>query len=133
MNDLPSHSFTEEDLKLLQDAAELIKKGNSLRDNPSQLRLVLVEIQYHRFNIGKRWAVFKGLVRDEFRKAYNSNRQGRSMSSNAAYKEADTDEMVTKLKNSRDLMETAYEVLQNFVNTNQTSLGIAKEESKNNL
>lgn len=128
----PDTSLTKEDLELLQSAADLIHRGNELKANPSQLRLVLVEVQVVRFDVGKRYATFKGLARDAFRLKYNEHKQA-GMSPNAAYKEADVDETVVKHKNARDLLEVAYQVLQDFVTTNQTSLGIAKEESKNNL
>ena len=127
-----STSLTDGDNVLLQQAAKLIYRGNELKSEPSQLRLVLVEVQVVRFDIGRRYATFKGMARDAFRLKYNENKQS-GMSANAAYKEADVDETVTKHKNARDLMEVAYQVLQDFVTTNQTSLGIAKEESKNNL
>lgn len=128
----PSKSLRDSDVELLQRAATLIHRGNELKSEPSKLRLVLVEVQVVRFDIGNRYAIFKGMTRDAFRLKYNENKQS-GMSPNAAYKEADVDETVTKHKNARDLMEVAYQVLQDFVTTNQTSLGIAKEESKNNL
>ena len=40
---------------------------------------------------------------------------------------------VVELKNTADLFETAYEVMEAFVNTNQTSHRLAAEEAKNNL
>ena len=128
----PTTSLSSADEELLQSAATLIHRGNELKADPSKLRLILVEVQVVRFDIGRRYAHFKGLSRDAFRLKYGENKQS-GMSANAAYKEADVDETVTEHKNARDLMEVAYQVLQDFVTTNQTSLGIAKEESKNNL
>lgn len=122
----------KEDKGLLRQAAELLHSGNEAKTDPSTLRLILVEIQVVRFDVGRRYAMYKGQARDAFRIAYNTNKL-EGMSANAAYKEAETDETVVKSKNARDFLEVAYHVLQDFVTTNQTSLSIAKEESKNNL
>lgn len=129
---LPSHRLSDGDITLLTEAGELIARGRELKDAPTKLAPVLAEIQAVRFNIGARMAKFKGWARDASRTAYNANRLMK-MSPNAAYKEMELEEEVVAMKNSRDLLETAWDTLQNFVNTNQTLLRIASEESKNNL
>lgn len=132
MDAYPDTSLTETELADLQKAGALIQEGLREKENPSKLRLVLVELQALRWTIGNKMAKAKGQKRDAFRNAYNTNKN-KKMSPNAAYKEAEADEVVTRWKNTADILETAYDVMQNFVNTNQTSVRLAAEESKNNL
>lgn len=132
MDAYPETELTEKELSDLQKAGSLIQEGLRLKASPSELRLVLVELQAMRWTIGNKMAKAKGHRRDAFRNSYNLNKN-KKMSPNAAYKEAEADELVIRWKNTVDILETAYDVCQNFVNTNQTSLGIAKEEAKNNL
>lgn len=132
MSDYPDNKIDTATLKHLEDAADLVLRGKSLKANPAQLRLVLVDLQVVRWHIGLAYAKAGGYARDSFRRAYNANRQ-RTMSSNAAYKEAETDVDVVQWKNTRDILETAYNVIKDFVSTNQTSVNLAKEEAKNNL
>lgn len=128
---LPSNVLTDSDLKLLEDAGQSIINGLALKEQPTKLRLALVEIQAQRFEIGRRFNIYKGLARDESGQKFRSLKQ--NMSQNAASKEVEFDEEVIKLKNTRDLFETAYEVMEAFVNTNQTSLRLATEEAKNTI
>lgn len=126
---------TELDAKTIDEIGEiaaLIQQGLAEKENPARLRLVLVELQAKRWGMGLKMAKAKGHKRDAFRNAYNANKN-KKMSPNAAYKEAEADEVVTRWKNTADILETAYDVMQNFVNTNQTSVRLATEEAKNNL
>jgi hypothetical protein len=128
----PDTALTDAELADLQRAGALIQDGLREKENPAQLRLILVELQALRWTIGNKMVRAKGHKRDAFRGAYNLNKN-KKMSPNAAYKEAEADEVVIRWKNTSDILETAYDVMQNFVNTNQTSVRLAAEESKNNL
>lgn len=132
MDAYPDTALTDTELADLQRAGALIQEGLTQKENPSKLRLTLVELQALRWTIGNKMAKAKGHKRDAFRNAYNTNKN-KKMSPNAAYKEAEADEVVARWKNTADILETAYDVMQNFVNTNQTSVRLATEESKNNL
>lgn len=132
MENLPSNKLTDDDVKLLQDAGSLIVEAQGLKEQPGKLRLKLVDIQAMRFEIGRRKVAYKGFARDFLGNRYRVHKQAK-MSNNAAYKEAETEAEVIAYKNSADLFETAYEVMDSFVNTNQTSLRLAGEEAKNNL
>ncbi|MGV9002366.1 MAG: hypothetical protein ACOH18_05440 [Candidatus Saccharimonadaceae bacterium] len=128
---LPSNVLSDGDLELLESAGQMIIEGVALKEMPSKLRLQLVEIQAMRFEIGRRFNIYKGLTRDMAGVKFRTLKA--NMSQNAASKEVEFDEEVIKYKNTRDLFETAYEVMEAFVNTNQTSLRLAAEEAKNNL
>lgn len=130
-NLLPSNVLTDNDIELLEKAGEMIMTGVALKEQPSKLRLELVEIQAARFEIGRRFNIYKGMTRDMAGVKFRTLKA--NMSQNAASKEVEFDDEVIKLKNTRDLFETAYEVMEAFVNTNQTSLRLAAEEAKNNL
>lgn len=134
---LPSNVLTDSDIKILEDAGQAILNGLALKEQPSKLRLELVEIQALRFEVGRRFNIYKGFARDlageKFRALKNGTPGVKGVSPNAASKEVEHDEEVIKYKNTRDLFETAYEVMEAFVNTNQTSLRLAAEEAKNTL
>lgn len=118
--------------ELLQKASTLIKQALEERENPSKLRLILVELQALRFTLGQSLAIYRCLARDETRKAYVKCK-AENMSSSAAYKESEMAEKVVQYKNARDFLEVSFDTISSFVNINQTSLKIATEESKNNL
>lgn len=122
----------ESENKMLQQASALIKQALDEKENPSKLRLCLVELQALRFNLGSSLAIYRCLARDTTRTAYMKNK-GEGMSSSAASREAEMDLTVIKNKNARDFLEAAYNTISDFVNINQTSLKIAVEESKNSL
>lgn len=125
-------SAKESELELVSTAASLIRQAVEAKDNPSKLRLLLVELQAIRFQIGRVHVKYAGQARSEFANNYWENKL-KKMSPNAAYKEAEADPKVVDAKNNRDYFESAKDTIASFVSTNQTSLGIAKEESKNNL
>lgn len=132
MENLPSNVLTKDDIELLENAGQMIIEAVKLKESPSKLRLYLVEIQAARFEIGRRRSIYKGKSRDAFTGLYAQFKL-QKMSPNAAAKEAEAMPGVVELKNTADLFDTAYEVMDAFVNTNQTSLRLAAEEAKNNL
>lgn len=131
MTDLPKNVLTESDITLLENAGVAITNALALKEQPTKLRLALVDIQAQRWEIGRRHAIYKGHHRDMAGVKFRTLKS--NMSQNAASKEVEFDDEVIKLKNTRDLFETAYEVMEAFVNTNQTSLRLATEEAKNTL
>lgn len=125
-------NLKDNETEMLEHAHRLIQEALELRENPSKLRLILVELQALRFSLGQTLARYRCLARDESRVAYKRFKS-EDYSANASYKETEMDEKVIGYKNARDFLETAYETISDFVNINQTSLKIAVEESKNNL
>ena len=119
--------------ELYRQAHDLIMKGKDAKDDPARLRLILVDLQALRFEIGRIMTDYKGKAREAFREAYWDNKTIKKMSPNGAYKEAETDETVIEAKNNRDTFEVAYDVMRDFVSTNQSSLRVATEEAKNTL
>lgn len=126
-------TLTDEEILLLGDAASLITRGNEEKSNPSKLRLILVELQALRFQIGRVLGNYRAETRSEMSSNYWNNKSLYKMSPNAAYKEAELNEKVVALKNNRDFMELTYDTIADFVSTNQSSLKVATEEAKNTL
>jgi hypothetical protein len=124
--------LSESETLLLADAANLIERGLAEKSNPSKLRLILVELQALRFDIGRALGVYKAKARVETRAQY-WDCKNKKMSPNASYKEAEMNDKVVEYKNARDFMQIAYDTISDFVTTNQSSLKIAAEEAKNNL
>lgn len=125
-------NLSEREIKLLADASSLIERGLEEKSNPSKLRLVLVELQALRFDIGKSLGGYKATARITTREKY-WDCKNKKMSPNASYKEAEMDADVVSQKNARDFLEIAYNTISDFVTVNQSSLKIAAEEAKNNL
>lgn len=132
MENLPSNCLTANDTELLQNAGSLVLEARDLKENPSKLRLKLVDIQAMRFEIGRRRDMYKGHKNDLMAAQYGIGIAGK-LSRNAAYKEAEMNAEVIKYKNTAQLFETAFDVMDSFVNINQSSLRLATEEAKNNL
>lgn len=129
---LPTNRLTVGDVELLTKAGEMIQSARALKDSPTKLRLELVEIQAARFEIGRRRSIMKGFARDIFAERYAKGKLD-GLSPNASAKEAEQDGNYIEYKNAADLLDTAYDVMNAFVNVNQTSVRLATEESKNNL
>lgn len=128
-----SFNMKPSELAKIEEAARLIQLALAEKENPSKLRLVLVEIQALRFEIGRLHVKYAGEARIAYKEAYWDNKTNKKMSPNASNKEAEADNKVVEAKNARDLFDSAKDTMASFVSTNQTSLGIAKEEAKNNL
>lgn len=129
---LPANVLTPADITTLENAGQLILSALKHKEQPSTLRLMLVEVQAARFEVGRMRNIYKGYARDLMGSKYRANKDT-GMSSNAAYKEAEMDAEVIKYKNTSELFETAYEVMESFVTTNQTSLRLAGEEAKSTM
>ena len=128
---LPTNVLTEDDIKLLEDAGQLVLEGVELKHEPSKLRIKLADIAAARFEIGRRKVMYNAYSRDAMSAKYNFLKA--NMSNNAAYKEAEMHPDVIKYKNTHGMFETAYEVMENFVSIGQTNLRLAAEEAKNTL
>lgn len=127
----PTIEMPPSDEALLGDVSVLLFKANVAKEEPSKLRLILPELQYLRFQLGDRAARYGGYARIAYAQEYEKNKEAK-MSNNAAAKEAESALRYIEFKNVRDIFKNAYDSVDGFVTTNQTSLRLAVEEAKNN-
>lgn len=125
--------LTDNEILRLADAANLMAKINKVKEEPTKVRRLLVELQVVRFDIGNIFTSYGATARTLMSGHYIENKTTYKMSPNAAYKDAEMCKDVVAAKNARDFMEISYETIKDFVSTNQSSLKIAAEEAKNTL
>lgn len=131
MNIIPEIVMEPSDTELLEVVAREMEQAVAAKDDPSTLRLLLVELQHRRFSVGQVAARYKAYARITLSNSFAHNKT--IMSNNAAWKEAEASIVYVEFKNVAEIFEKAYESLDGFVTMNQTSLRLAAEEAKNTL